>query len=190
MKELHNRLDEAITFAVAVHSGQRRKSGSPYILHPMEAATVAGSITNDEDVIIAALLHDVIEDAGVKPADIEEKFGKRVGELVLSETEDKRPLLPPDTTWEIRKKESLDKVFSTNDEGVKIVWLSDKLSNIRSLHKGVLCEGDGYFNHFNQKDKNMHKWYYSEIAKALKSLENTDAYKEFIYLVNDTFIDK
>ena len=190
MKKLQNKLDEAIEFAVKAHSGQKRKSGAPYILHPMEAATIAGSITDDEDVIIAALLHDVIEDADVNLPVIEEKFGKRVSELVLSETEDKRPALPPDATWEIRKKESLAKLFFANDEGVKTVWLADKLSNIRSLHKGVMLEGDGYFRHFNQKDKNMHKWYYSEIAKALKSLENTDAYKEFIYLVDDTFIDR
>ena len=83
-----------------------KKSDLPYILHPMEAAVVVGTMTDDQNVIAAAALHDVVEDAGVTIEEIEEKFGKRVRELVASETEDKRADLPPSDTWRIRKEES------------------------------------------------------------------------------------
>ena len=58
-----NKIESAISFALEAHSGSCRKGTStPYILHPLEAAAIASSITNDEDVIAAAVLHDVIED--------------------------------------------------------------------------------------------------------------------------------
>ena len=102
-------VSEAIVFAAQAHDGMRRKkSRSPYILHPMEAAVIVGTMTDDQHLIAAAALHDVVEDAGIDMEQIEEKFGKRVRELVASETEDKRADLPPESTWRIRKEESLE----------------------------------------------------------------------------------
>ncbi|MBO5837108.1 MAG: bifunctional (p)ppGpp synthetase/guanosine-3',5'-bis(diphosphate) 3'-pyrophosphohydrolase, partial [Oscillospiraceae bacterium] len=84
-------VSEAVVFAVTAHDGMRRKkSESPYILHPMEAAVIVGTMTDDQNLIAAAALHDVVEDAGITIDEIEERFGKRVRELVASETEDKR----------------------------------------------------------------------------------------------------
>ena len=56
---------------------------SPYILHPLEAAVIVGTMTDDQNLIAAAVLHDVVEDAGVTIEEIEAKFGKRVRELVF-----------------------------------------------------------------------------------------------------------
>ena len=90
-------VSEAISFAVKAHDGMRRKkSKSPYILHPMEAAVIVGTMTDDQDLIAAAALHDVVEDTDVTIKEIEEKFGARVKELVSAETENKRPDLPPE----------------------------------------------------------------------------------------------
>ena len=101
-------VSEAIAFAVKAHDGMRRKkSEAPYILHPMEAAVIVGTMTDDQNLIAAAALHDVVEDANITIREIEEKFGNRVRELVESETEDKRADLPPESTWRIRKEESL-----------------------------------------------------------------------------------
>ena len=98
-------VSEAIAFAVKAHDGMRRKkSEAPYILHPMEAAVIVGTMTDDQNVIAAAALHDVVEDAGITLQEIKERFGKRVWELVSSETEDKRADLPPEETWCIRKE--------------------------------------------------------------------------------------
>ena len=127
-------VSEAIAFAVKAHDGMRRKkSEAPYILHPMEAAVIVGTMTDDQNLIAAAALHDVVEDAGITIEEIEEKFGKRVRELVSSETEDKRADLPPSDTWRIRKEESLSVLRNTNDVGVLMVWLGDKLANMRSI---------------------------------------------------------
>ena len=76
---------EAIAFAVKAHDGMRRKKGeSPYILHPMEAAVIVGTMSDDQDLIAAAALHDVVEDAGITLDEVEARFGKRVRELVES----------------------------------------------------------------------------------------------------------
>ena len=102
-------VSEAVAFAVKAHDGMRRKkSTAPYILHPMEAAGIVGTMTDDQSIIAAAALHDVVEDAGVSIEEVGEKFGERVKELVGSETEDKRADLPPTDTWRIRKEESLE----------------------------------------------------------------------------------
>ena len=96
-------VSEAIVFAAKAHDGMRRKkSEAPYILHPMEAAVIVGTMTDDQNLIAAAALHDVVEDAGITLEEIKEKFGQRVWELVQSETEDKREELPPAQTWRIR----------------------------------------------------------------------------------------
>ena len=111
-------VSEAIAFAVKAHDGMRRKkSEAPYILHPMEAAVIVGTMSDDQNLIAAAALHDVVEDAGITLDEIKEKFGQRVFELVGSETEDKRADLPPSDTWRIRKEESLAVLESTEDIG-------------------------------------------------------------------------
>ena len=67
-------VSEAIIFAAKAHDGMRRKKGSPYILHPMEAAVIVGTMTDDQNLIAAAALHDVVEDAGITLDEVEEKF--------------------------------------------------------------------------------------------------------------------
>ncbi len=181
------RLQLAIDYAARMHEGQIRKlSHVPYILHPMEAAAVAASLTDDEDVIIAALLHDVLEDTDATEEEVEELFGKRVLALVKSETENKRKDQPASVTWKIRKQESLDELAKANREE-KIVWLSDKLSNMRALSKDYVLIGNRVFEAFNERRKAQHEWYYRSILGLLESeLGDTFAYleyKQLVYLV-------
>ena len=83
-------IKEAAEFAAKAHEGAVRKGSQiPYITHPLETAVIVSLMTEDEEVIAAALLHDVIEDAGIKKEEIEARFGSRVAELVADETEDK-----------------------------------------------------------------------------------------------------
>ena len=184
-------LDEAIVFAMKAHAGHVRKAeGSAYVLHPMEAAVIAGTLSRDEKVITAALLHDAIAYAGIPADELRMKFGCRVAELVSSMSENKMRDLPPEETWELRKKEALKSLFDTEDEDVKILWLSDELSNLRSIHTEVLNEGDDFFLRFNQKDKKKHEWYFKEVLRGLSSLKGTDPYEEFERLIEETFGDK
>ena len=181
-------VSEAIAFAVKAHDGMRRKkSKSPYILHPMEAAVIVGTMTDDQNLIAAAALHDVVEDAGVAIEEIEEKFGARVRELVASETEDKRADLPPAETWRIRKQESLAVLKNTNDMAVLMVWLGDKLANMRSLYRDWKIEGDAMWQRFNQKDKKEQAWYYYTIVTLTERLSHTSAWLEYKTLTELVF---
>jgi myo-inositol-1(or 4)-monophosphatase len=181
-------VSEAIAFAVKAHDGMRRKkSDAPYILHPMEAAVIVGTMTDDQDLIAAAALHDVVEDAGITIDEIEERFGKRVRELVESETEDKRADLPPEATWRIRKEESLDVLKNTSDLGVLMVWLGDKLANMRAIYRDFKVEGRAMWQRFNQKDEKEQAWYYLSIVKLTERLSDTSAWIEYKTLTELVF---
>ena len=181
-------VSEAVAFAVRAHDGMRRKkSKAPYILHPMEAAVIVGTMTDDQNLIAAAALHDVVEDAGISIDEIEEKFGKRVRELVESETEDKRADLPPSDTWRVRKEESLNVLKNTDDLGVLMVWLGDKLANMRSIYRDFKVEGSAMWQRFNQKDENEQAWYYRSIGAHTERLSHTSAWIEYKALTELVF---
>ena len=181
-------VSEAITFAVKAHDGMRRKKGqAPYILHPMEAAVIVGTMTEDQNVIAAAVLHDVVEDAGITLEEIKEKFGQRVWELVGAETEDKREHLPHAETWRIRKEESLAVLKCTDDTDVLKIWLGDKLANMRSIYRDWKVEGHAMWQRFNQKDANEQEWYYRSIAELTERLSDASAWIEYKALTELVF---
>ena len=181
-------VSEAIVFAVKAHDGMRRKkSEAPYILHPMEAAVIVGTMTSDQNVIAAAALHDVVEDAGVTIEEVGEKFGARVRELVESETEDKREHLSPSDTWRIRKEESLSLLAGTEDLDVLRVWLGDKLANMRAIYRDWKVEGDAMWQRFNQKDVKEQAWYYHSIVKFTERLSEQSAWIEYKALTELVF---
>lgn len=175
-------------FAAEAHGGMMRKSaGTPYLLHPMEAAVIAGTMTNDVDVLCAALLHDVVEDTSTTIEEVEEAFGPRVAALVASETENKRPELPPQESWLIRKKESLEELRATHDRDVHILWLADKLSNMRSFARLHGRHGNAMWRQFHQQDVKLQAWYYQQVAEALSDLSDTPAWQEYEFLRNAVF---
>lgn len=181
-------VSEAIIFAVGAHDGMRRKQADiPYILHPVEAAAIAGSLTSDQQVIAAAVLHDVVEDAGVTLAELERRFGGRVAGLVGSETENKRTHLPAAETWRVRKEESLRLLANTQDLGVKIVYLADKLANMRAIYTEWLQNSDKIWQQFNQKDPQEHQWYYRTVADFMPELRHTAAWREYDWLIREVF---
>lgn len=183
-----DKLTTAIEFAAKAHDGmERKKDKSPYILHPLEAAVIVGTMTDDRDVISAAVLHDVVEDTPISIEEIEEKFGSRVRALVEAETEDKRADLPPEDTWRIRKEESLAELESCGDIGVLMLWLGDKLANMRSFYRIWKTEGDSMWQSFNQKDPIQQKWYYSRIAELTSSLKEFSAWQEYNELIKIVF---
>ena len=181
-------LNEAIAFAVRAHDGMTRKaSGQPYILHPMETAVIVGTMTNDPELLAAAMLHDVVEDTGVTPKEIRERFGERVMKLVAAETEDKREYLPAADTWQTRKNETIEELKATRDLGVKMICLGDKLSNLRSISLGWKSQGDSFWQSFNQKDPSKHHWYYRAIADATRELSGFGAWQEYDRLIYELF---
>ena len=179
-------LDRAITFAAKAHQGMERKGkGFPYIVHPMEAVCIVATMTNDQELLAAAALHDVIEDTDTTADDLKKEFGERVAMLVEAESDDKTGGSKAET-WHQRKQDTLDRLRNA-DLDIKIVALGDKLSNMRAIAHDYAVLGDELWNRFTVKDPAEHAWRYHALAEALNDLSDTDAYKEFHTLVNKTF---
>ena len=181
-------VSRAMEFAIQVHDGMRRKTSDiPYILHPMEAAAIVGSLTADQEVIAAAVLHDVVEDTPTTIEEVEANFGARVAELVAAETEDKRAEMPPEASWRIRKEEAIDILRHTNDMDVKRIFLGDKLANMRAIYQQWEKSGNAMWKDFHQKNPAQHGWYYRAIAEAVRELDDSLAWKEYNELVRTVF---
>lgn len=174
-------IGEAAVFAEKAHRGVFRKGTDiPYITHPMETAVIVSAFTDDEEIIAAALLHDVMEDAGVTQEELEAAFSPRVARLVMEESEDKR------RTWQERKSCTVRHLITASRE-IKILALGDKLSNMRSTARDYLVLGDVIWQRFNEKDKTKHAWYYWGIAHALKELNGHVYYQEYVMLCRNVF---
>ena len=121
----------AYEMAVDAHSKQRRKSGEPYILHPIEVARIcAEEIGLGPTAIVCALLHDVVEDTDVTLGEIEQKFGSRIGSIVDGLTK-----LDGSYNKDNSQAENFKKVLSTLVEDVRVVLIkmADRLHNMRTL---------------------------------------------------------
>jgi len=175
-------INKAIIFATKAHEGQFRKgTNTPYILHPLEAGIIVSQIKNDEDLICAAILHDVVEDTDITVGMVKEEFNERIADLVVSESEDKSK------SWKERKGHTLETLKKEKNEDIGIVALGDKLSNIRAINRDFQEIGDKLWDRFNVKDKNEHKWYYSGLVDSLRYLSEYNAYQEFKSLVKKVF---
>src|SRR5215203_1259418 len=125
-------LAEAYAVAHAAHRGQVRKSGEPFVYHPLATADVLAELRLDPTTIAAALLHDVLEDTGVTKEELEARFGGEVAEIVDGITKLKRL---PSGNLEEAQAESLRKmiVAMSRDVRVIIIKLADRLHNMRTL---------------------------------------------------------
>ena len=181
-----NKIEEAIIYATIMHQGKTRKLGNtPFILHPLEVAQILSTLTNDPDVITAGILHDIVEDTDGTLEEIRKRFGERVAFIVSSESENDYPGETHIESWKKRKEESLNNLKSNPDRDVRMLWLADKLSNIRSLAGNYSEYGEKIWESFHQHDPEMHHWYYQSIAEQLElALNKTGAFKEFIQHIN------
>lgn len=128
MKFLNEQLDKAVKFAEEKHKDQFRKTDPsvPYVYHPISVGFILLKAGFDDEVVVAGILHDVIEDAGVTIDELRSVFGEKVASLVEGVSEDKRD------SWEKRKEDYLNKIISSSPE-VKAIAAADKLHNIYSL---------------------------------------------------------
>lgn len=175
-------LDKAIIFAVKAHANTERKGkGIPYIVHPMEAVNVVATLTNSQELMAAAALHDVVEDAGVSLEEIEREFGRRVRDIVCAESEKTAAGDDKSKTWHARKQDTLDRLKAANEDTL-IVAMGDKLSNIRTLAHDYEIVGEALWSRFRApKGKEDMAWYYTSLAQLFTPLSGTDAYKEYMY---------
>jgi len=177
---------EAVIFASRQHDGMLRKGTDlPYIIHPTEVLAIASALTDDPEILAAAVLHDVIEDCGVTEEELAERFGARVTRLVLSETQLSDG--DPRATWDARKKEALLRI-ARGGRSVKLIALADKLSNMRAIHRDYDRDSDTMFLRFHQHDKTRHAWYYRSMVNLLRDeFGDTDAWRELHAHVEHVF---
>lgn len=158
------RLEEAARFAAVAHRGQVRKmTDTPYFQHPAAVAWIVDRAGFGEDAIIAALLHDVVEDSGVSPAEIAERFGPAVADLVVHCSEIKNDEQGRKRPWIDRKRDHLAALEKAPVEA-KAVVLADKLHNLAAIAFD-LSRGLDVWSAFNA-DRERVFWYYDETLKA------------------------
>lgn len=176
-------IDEAIEFATKAHEGQFRKGTKrPYIVHPIEVADIVATMTQDEEIICAAVLHDTIEDCkGVTEEILSSEFGDRVAGMVLQESEDKSK------SWEERKGATIQHLKEAPLE-VKMIGLADKLSNMRDIDRDYPVFGEELWKRFRMNSKAAMGWYYKGIRDVLKGdFLGIPAYEEYCLLVEKNF---
>lgn len=180
--------DKAAHFAIDAHAGtERRGHGFPYVLHVMEAASIVASMSNDPELLAAAVLHDTIEDCGVSRETLQELFSKRVADLVAAESDNGVGDAPPQgAPWKERKEYAL-KTLASEARDAKMVALGDKLSNMRAIALDYREQGDALWKKFHAPADELHEWHYRGLAEALKELDDTAAYHEFVRLIDEVF---
>jgi (p)ppGpp synthase/HD superfamily hydrolase len=159
------RLELAIRKATVAHAEQKRKGGDwPYIIHPFSVMCIASEVTDDEDILIACLLHDVIEDVPERysEADMLQDFGERVMDIVKGVTKDSS--LP---AWQDRADAYLAHMRIASIESVT-VSAADKIHNLMSVLQDYEELGDKLWARFNA-GKERQQWWYREVLKVLKS---------------------
>ena len=140
-------IDRAIEFATKAHEGQFRKgTRRPYIIHPIEVGDIVSTMTTDEEVISAAILHDTIEDCkGVTREVLAENFSERVASLVAQESEDKSK------SWMERKGSTIERIRTASFE-VQMIGLPVKISNIWDIDSDYPAVGDDLWKRFRKQD--------------------------------------
>ena len=158
----------------------------PYIVHPMEAEEIVATMTSDQELLAAAVLHDTVEDTDTTVEQIRTEFGDRVASLVASESDVVVEGISEADSWHARKQAAIDRLARASHDA-KIVALGDKLSNMRAIARDYAQQGDALWNLFHTKDRKEHEWHYRGLADSLRELQDTFAYKEFEQLINQVF---
>ena len=161
--KLGPRFHRAFLFAAKKHSGQTRKASTiPYIAHLMGVTSLALEFGGDEDMAIAALLHDVVEDCGGMPmlAEVKLKFGSRVARIVDGCTDSYTEPKPP---WRERKENYL-KHLKKADAETCLVSAADKLNNVRSILSDYREVGESIWARFNGGREGT-LWYYRSLLE-------------------------
>ncbi len=158
-------IDQAITFATSRHAGQIRKgSCHPYILHPLETMLILFHMNADDNLLIAGILHDTVEDTPTTLEEIRECFGRDVSLLVAFHTEDKS------RSWTERKSSAIASLAEAGNREMMLI-LADKVSNLRSSVSDYQEVGERFWDKFNAPKEDQ-KWYYMQMLEALKPMES------------------
>lgn len=183
---LSNNVQKALNDALVYHRHQKRKGTDiPYAAHPISLAVLLIDGKFSEDMVVAALLHDTIEDTSMTEDELRERYGQRVYELVMACTEKDQS-----QAWEERKRHTIDK-FAKLDEEAKWILLVDKLHNLYSMTEQYKVVGDELWRFFS-RGYDHQKWYYGELLRAFKSyhpFRRHDLFERFEEFYQELFED-
>ena len=164
--KLTRRFERALLFATQKHAGQIRKgTPAPYISHLMGVTGLVLEAGGDEDLAIAALLHDVVEDCGGAPMlrEVRRRFGKRVAHVVEGCTDTDQDPKPP---WR-QRKETYIKRLRTADADVRLVSAADKVHNARHILTDYYEVGEAIWERFSGKREGT-VWYYRTLLREFR----------------------
>lgn len=170
----------AINTAAIAHDGHYRKATTiPYISHLYGVMTLASTVTDDEDVLVACLLHDAIEDVSEKygPAQIEADFGARVLEIVQGVTKIDAP------TWQERNDAYLAHLREEASPESVLVSLCDKTHNLMSILADHEEIGEELWERFNSGKERQQWWYRSIFEVASQRLPQSELLHSYGELV-------
>ncbi|PYT63589.1 MAG: phosphohydrolase [Acidobacteria bacterium] len=160
------RFVEALSYTARLHARQvRKRTGRPYIGHLLGVTSIVIEYGGDEEMAIAALLHDAVEDQGGLPRlrEIRRKFGARVARIVDGCTDS---YTEPKPTWRARKLAYIQRV-AAEPADVRLVSAADKLSNARETLHELRVHGDSVFEKFEGKKEGT-LWYYRALVEVFR----------------------
>ena len=185
---LTDRFDRALLYATHVHGGQARKGTSiPYIAHLLAVAATILEYDGSEDMAIAGLLHDAVEDQGGEPRlmDIRNRFGDRVADIVRSCSDSvvNTSARQQKENWRTRKAQYIEHL-KTVDKDTLLVSLADKIHNARSILRDLRKPDIGpvVWQRFkSSKDETL--WYYRQLAQVFQALLRGQLAEELMEIV-------
>lgn len=175
-KPLGDRFNQALVYAHTLHRHQPRKGKEiPYIGHLLGVASLVLEAGGDEDMAIAALLHDAVEDQGGQPRldEIQKMFGDRVAHIVWGCTDSDEVDPDKKAPWCERKQKYLAHVEHDADPQVRLVSAADKVHNARAVLLDHYEIGDAVFDRFS-KGKQGTLWYYRALVEAFRAADARD----------------
>ena len=180
------RFERALLFATRAHAGQLKKGTTvPYIAHLLGVASLVLEAGGDEDLAIAALLHDVVEDCGGLPVlrNVRRLFGDRVAHIVDACSDYRGPAGSLKPEWRERKEVYL-KHLRAADADVRLVSAADKLHNSRQILADYREMGDRVFERFTGGREGT-LWYYDALLKEFLRTESNRLVNEFERVVHE-----
>jgi (p)ppGpp synthase/HD superfamily hydrolase len=180
---LNSRFEEALIFTTRLHQGQTRKGKDlPYISHLLAVTALVFQDGGDEDEVIAALLHDAVEDQGGLEtlAEIRRRFGERVAMIVEGCSDSMGAPKPP---WLERKANYLAHLVIAPPE-VRRVSLADKLHNARTILADLEEYGEATWSRFNGGRQGS-LWYYQSLVEIFQQSESGYMLREFVRVVGE-----
>lgn len=156
-------IDKALHAASIAHEGQYRKNTRiPYITHPVAVGMILKGEGYSDELVVAGILHDTVEDTDVTLEELVREFGNEIAAIVAGCSEPDKSL-----TWEERKQHTIESLHTAPEE-IRKVACADKLHNLRSIRADIEAEGEEVWNRF-KRGRVQQEWYYRNVLTSLSA---------------------